>query len=264
MAQVILPFDGDFDALRRKLAAWGFEVGERPNTPVFARGHGITLSAYNTGKVLVQGSRAEEWAAQLRAEIAPPARAASRKAPRTPGLDDQGRDLGSSGPRVPQSSRGARSGSPPPEWVMHFDGCCEPMNPGGVAAWGYHVERNGARVQEDAGLAAAPGPRATNNVAEFHGLLWGLRWLDARGVRAPLVLGDSKLIVEITNGARRVNAPHLAPLAEEARHLAERLGARVEWVPREQNAEADRLSRVGYERAVRKHPEWGFPSKYRV
>lgn len=72
-SQVVLPFDGDFNALRAKLAAWGFEVGERPNAPLFAKGHGVTIHGYRTGKLLLAGERAEEWATHLRAEVAPTA-----------------------------------------------------------------------------------------------------------------------------------------------------------------------------------------------
>jgi ribonuclease HIII len=68
---VTLPFDGDFDGLRATLAGWGFEVGERPNAPLFASGHGVTIHAYRTGKVLISGARAEYWAKEIAPEIRP-------------------------------------------------------------------------------------------------------------------------------------------------------------------------------------------------
>ena len=219
----MLPFDGDFEGLRAKLAAWGFEVGERPNAPLFAQGHGVSIHAYRTGKLMVSGARAEEFAAQLKDEVAP----------------------------APEEDE--RAG-----WVLHFDGLCEPKNPGGVAAYGFQVLRDGRVVHEGAGLAAAPGPDATNNVAEFTALVEGLRWLAANGAREALVRGDSKLVVETLHGRWKLSAARLRPLFDEARRLLVETGARLEWVPRERNREADRLSRVGYQRSVRAHPEWGY------
>lgn len=219
---MVLPFDGDFEGLRAKLAAWGFEVGERPNAPLFAVGPGVTLHAYRTGKLLLAGARAEEWAAHLKGEVAPRA------------AEDE--TVG---------------------WVMHFDGLCEPKNPGGVAAYGFQILRDGRVVHEGTGLAAPPGPDATNNVAEFTALIEGLRWLQAQGAERPLVRGDSKLVVETLHGRWKLTAPRLRPLFLVAERLLRETGARLEWVPREQNREADRLSRVGFADAVRAHPEWG-------
>lgn len=225
-SNVTLPFDGDFEALRRTLAAWGFEVGERPHAPVFAQGHGVTIHAYHTGKLLLSGPRAEEWARELRQEVKP--KAAPKAAPE----------------------------AKPSGWTVHFDGACMPQNPGGIAAYGFQVLRDGRVVHEGSGLAAPPGPLATNNVAEFTGLIEALRWLKTQGVRGALVRGDSEFVVEAVTGKKAVRAPHLVPLRDDARRLLAELDARIEWVPREENGEADRLSRVGYEAARRAHPEW--------
>jgi ribonuclease HI len=235
VANIILPFDGDFEALRAKLVAWGFEIGTRPNAPLFAKGHGVTIHAYRTGKLLLNGARAEEWSRELGPKM--------------------GSDVTSSGTRRAQASPHATIY--PHGWVLHFDGLCEPGNPGGVAAYGFQVLRDGAVVHEGSGLASPPGPGATNNVAEFRALLEGLRWLNANGVKKPLVRGDSKLIVNTVNGKWRLKALHLKPMHDEARKLLDEMGATLVWVPREQNEEADRLSRVGKADAVRAHPEWG-------
>lgn len=131
-----------------------------------------------------------------------------------------------------------------------------PKNPGGVAAYGFLVTRDGRVVHEGRGLAAPPGPGATNNVAEFRALLEGLRWLNGQGARDVLVRGDSALVIDTMLGRKTLSAPHLVPMRDEARALHMAMGGRIEWVPREENAEADRLSRVGWEEAVRAHPEW--------
>lgn len=72
VTNVVLPFDGDFARLRALLARWGWEVGERPNAPVFAEGPSVTLHAYNTGKLMLSGRRAREYAEALDAELGRP------------------------------------------------------------------------------------------------------------------------------------------------------------------------------------------------
>ena len=63
--------------------------------------------------------------------------------------------------------------------------------------------------------------------------------------------------MKTVNGQWNVHVLHLKALHAEAVRLLRQLGATLEWVPRERNAEADRLSRVGWDEAVRAHPEWG-------
>lgn len=84
---------------------------------------------------------------------------------------------------------------------------------------------------------------ATNNVAEYQGLIEGLR--AARGCDPAVVTVrmDSKLVVEQMAGRWRVKHENLQPLAAQARQLAAELPApEFVWVPREQNKHADRLA----------------------
>ena len=86
--------------------------------------------------------------------------------------------------------------------------------------------------------------RATNNVAEYSGLVAGLR---AAGKLAPgaaaEVRMDSKLVVEQMSGRWQIKHPDLRPLAAEARQAARALGrVTYTWVPRERNTHADRLA----------------------
>ena len=83
---------------------------------------------------------------------------------------------------------------------------------------------------------------ATNNVAEYHGLLEGVR--RARGIDPDarlLVRMDSKLVVEQMSGRWKIKHPAMAGLAAEVR--AELAGTEVtfEWVPRLNNSRADAL-----------------------
>jgi ribonuclease H / adenosylcobalamin/alpha-ribazole phosphatase len=82
---------------------------------------------------------------------------------------------------------------------------------------------------------------ATNNVAEYRGLIAGLEMAREHAPDAEVdVRLDSKLVVEQMAGRWKVKHPDMRPLALQARRLApERVT--WTWVPREQNAHADRL-----------------------
>jgi broad specificity phosphatase PhoE/ribonuclease HI len=82
---------------------------------------------------------------------------------------------------------------------------------------------------------------ATNNVAEYRGLVAGLELYAEHTPGAGLeVRMDSKLVVEQMSGTWKIKHPDLKPLAEQARRLAP-AGAVFTWVPRERNVDADRL-----------------------
>jgi probable phosphoglycerate mutase len=83
----------------------------------------------------------------------------------------------------------------------------------------------------------------TNNVAEYSGLIAGLRAAVKEGARSAEARMDSKLVVEQMSGRWQVKQPHLRPLASEAAGLARQLGdVRYTWLPRARNAHADRLA----------------------
>nr|WP_033218172.1 bifunctional RNase H/acid phosphatase [Kitasatospora phosalacinea] len=84
---------------------------------------------------------------------------------------------------------------------------------------------------------------ATNNVAEYRGLIAGLRAArdldpDARVA----VRMDSKLVVEQMSGRWQVKHPDMRPLAAEARTVLPAGNVTYEWIPRERNKDADRLA----------------------
>lgn len=83
---------------------------------------------------------------------------------------------------------------------------------------------------------------ATNNVAEYSGLIAGLRLAAEVAPGAAIeVRMDSKLVVEQMSGRWQVKHPAMKPLAAEAKELAP-AGTTYRWVPREQNKHADRLA----------------------
>ncbi|MET1038461.1 MAG: bifunctional RNase H/acid phosphatase [Aeromicrobium sp.] len=84
--------------------------------------------------------------------------------------------------------------------------------------------------------------RATNNVAEYSGLIAGLTLFQEHTPDAQLeVRMDSKLVVEQMAGRWKIKHPDMRPLADRARQLAPP-GTTWTWVPREQNAAADALA----------------------
>ena len=85
---------------------------------------------------------------------------------------------------------------------------------------------------------------ATNNVAEYRGLLAGLRAAAQVGPGADSeVRMDSKLVVEQMSGRWKIKHPDLRPLAAEAGQAARVLGrVTYTWVPRSRNTHADRLA----------------------
>ncbi|EWG06680.1 MAG: ribonuclease H [Candidatus Aramenus sulfurataquae] len=137
--------------------------------------------------------------------------------------------------------------------VGYFDGLCEPRNPGGIATYGYVIYLDDGRAIRRYGLAEKPfSPNSTNNVAEYTGVICLMEEMISLGVRSPVIKGDSQLVVRQLNGEYKVKAKRILPLYERAVRLKEKLNATVTWVPREENKEADELSRVAYE-LVRKN-----------
>jgi ribonuclease HI len=91
---------------------------------------------------------------------------------------------------------------------------------------------------------------ATNNVAEYNGLLAALQWAIDHDARRVHVRADSELLVKQMRGEYKVKNAGLQPLYVRARLLAAQLDdVRFEHVRRELNKEADRLSNVGMDEA---------------
>ena len=93
--------------------------------------------------------------------------------------------------------------------------------------------------------------RATNNVAEYRGLIAGLDEAAKLGATEVEVLMDSKLVVEQMSGRWKVKHPDLVALHQEAKALAlrfERIG--YAWIPRAENSHADRLANEAMDAAA--------------
>ena len=119
-------------------------------------------------------------------------------------------------------------------------------NPG-PAGYGVHIEGpDGALVAElHGGLGIA-----TNNIAEYNGLLAALRYALEHGQRTVHIKADSELLVKQMSGEYRVKNQGLKPLFLEAIGLIRKIGqVTFEHVRREFNKDADRLSNLGMDEA---------------
>ncbi|MBD0692615.1 bifunctional RNase H/acid phosphatase [Streptomyces sp. CBMA123] len=84
---------------------------------------------------------------------------------------------------------------------------------------------------------------ATNNVAEYKGLIAGLKAVRDLDPDASVdVRMDSKLVVEQMSGRWKIKHPDMQPLAAEARTVLPRGRVTYTWIPRERNKDADRLA----------------------
>ena len=121
--------------------------------------------------------------------------------------------------------------------VVHVDGGAR-GNPGPAAAAAVLSTPDGEVIDE----VAEPIGHATNNVAEYRGLLLGLERARALGATEVEVVNDSELVAHQVNGRYKVKHPDMKPLHAEATSA---LAGFARWslrsVPRAQNADADAL-----------------------
>ncbi|MFF4778409.1 bifunctional RNase H/acid phosphatase [Microtetraspora fusca] len=115
----------------------------------------------------------------------------------------------------------------------------------------------GAVVKDADGLVLAETAEAigtaTNNVAEYSGLIAGLSSVLALGGEGASVevRMDSKLVIEQMAGRWKIKNEGLRPLALEAGALARRLRVTWTWIPRERNSHADRLANEAMDAAAK-------------
>ena len=168
--------------------------------------------------------------------------------------------------------------------LLYFDGSCEPKNPGGVAcaAWlivGDDPDKPPLTLAQSYEVVADGGRLATNNFAEYCGLGLSLKFLCGLGWRGTLtVKGDSQLVVKQVTGEWGCNkdgkSPHLQDCRARIYMRLIELGLAtavdengidipvdinytlfdIEWIPREQNELADKLSKQAYVERTGKQP----------
>lgn len=140
-------------------------------------------------------------------------------------------------------------------YSLHTDGGAR-GNPG-PAGIGVVLEGSDGRVIEE--ISKGIG-WATNNVAEYEGLIEGLRSALRNGVKRLRVYMDSVLVIQQMRGAFKVKHPGLKPLHEAARDLARQFEEiSFTAVPRDQNKKADKLMNEGVDRWLRENAGFSAP-----
>jgi len=133
------------------------------------------------------------------------------------------------------------------ELVINVDGGAR-GNPGPA---GY-----GALVRDGAGNTIAELSEfigiATNNVAEYRGLLAGLEYAKSHQAQVIKVYSDSELVVKQVKGIYKVKSPDLKPLFDQVLRTAAGFPKfSIHHVPRARNSEADRLANLAMDRGAR-------------
>ncbi|MGY0066975.1 bifunctional RNase H/acid phosphatase [Streptomyces sp. QTS137] len=137
------------------------------------------------------------------------------------------------------------------EFIVEADGGSR-GNPGPA---GYGAVVSDAATGETLAEAAEYLGATTNNVAEYSGLLAGLRAARELDPKAVVhVRMDSKLVVEQMSGRWKIRHPAMKPLAAEAARVFPPGRVTYEWIPRERNKHADRLANEAMDAGQRGEP----------
>jgi len=130
--------------------------------------------------------------------------------------------------------------------TVYIDGLAEPRNPG-TGTYGFVIYQDSKKLAEGEGLA---GYEVTNNFAEYTALAEALKKLREMQLLAGAVIRtDSKLLFgQMSEGWKVKGGGYVQKLKEARDLLKEFRSVTFEWIPREENAEADLLSRVAYEK----------------
>lgn len=152
------------------------------------------------------------------------------------------RETPESEPETPEAEAAEPAGLKRGYYLLNTDGG-NAGDPLGRAAIGAILRVRTPRLVTVAQISKAIGP-ATHNVAEYRALIEGLKLARDYGVQRIRGYMDSELVVDQVNRVSAVRQEHLSELHKDASSLVALFESiRISWVPREWNAEADRLVR---------------------
>ncbi len=134
--------------------------------------------------------------------------------------------------------------------VVYIDGLALPANPG-TGTYGFTVYEGNRKLAEGNGLA---GYDVTSNYAEYTALVEALKKLKELGIEGDILMrSDSQLLVGHMSKGWEVKGGAYITKLREAKELLREFGSiRFEWIPREENGEADLLTRDAYEKLKRR------------
>lgn len=121
---------------------------------------------------------------------------------------------------------------------LHFDG--GKRNHG--ITYGFIIYYNDKPIFADSGFIK--GTKYSSNVAEYIGLIAGLYVCSLLEIKELTVYGDSLLVINQMLGKFRVKSPNLQMCHAEVKRITDPFdNINYIWIPREQNNDADRMSR---------------------
>ncbi len=126
-----------------------------------------------------------------------------------------------------------------------YDGACEPVNPGGHAAWGAIIKAQSKVIWEGSGYVGH-GPEMSNNVAEYCGVISVLKHLRMTDywMKQITIYGDNKMSINQLAGRWKAKGGLYYPYYKEAMLLVREFpDIQFIWIPRELNSRADELSK---------------------
>ena len=127
------------------------------------------------------------------------------------------------------------------EYVMNFDGCSK-GNPGPAGA-GAVIYQNGIEIW---GACDFVGNKETNNMAEYAGLILGMKEAVHRNIRKIAIKGDSLLVIKQMRGEYKVKSENLLESFAQAKKLEKDFDVIMyDHVYRTENKRADELSNDG-------------------
>lgn len=135
--------------------------------------------------------------------------------------------------------------------LIHCDGAIKGGNPGGWGVGGYVVkviDKETVKIEKGT-IDLGKAPYMTNNMAEYAAVLAALFRVKRMNLTdKPIVVkSDSMLVVQHLSGRWNCNVPHLQALKAEIMEIVKSFKQiEFQWVPREQNTEADEVSKSLY------------------
>ena len=147
--------------------------------------------------------------------------------------------------------------------TAHVDGLCEPNRYNGVATYGAVIRKEtGELVYMSSGMIGE-GNDMSNQVAEYVAVIEALRALAGKLMTDEeiVVYTDSQLVANQMSGIWKAAHGKYMPYFFEAQRMALSFkNLKFQWIPREENKEADKMSRLAYESwmlAMGRTPKYG-------
>jgi len=129
---------------------------------------------------------------------------------------------------------------------VYIDGLVEPVNPGGIGAYAFLIYEGDKKIWEEYGII---GENLSSNQSEYIACIKALEKLLHLNLEDEdiLINSDSSLLINQLKGIYRVRSRRILPLYEKVKVLLLNFKkVNFNWIPREENFEADNLTRKAY------------------